>query len=74
MGWVAQTDESECTCGVALRGADGSARILRTKEVGVPIQPGDVLHLQSAGGGGWGDRARRLPEAAARDIEEGYTA
>jgi N-methylhydantoinase B len=57
-----------------LRGADGSACILRTKEVGVPIQPGDVLHLQSAGGGGWGDPARRLPEAAARDIEEGYTA
>ena len=24
MGWVAQTDESECTCVVALRGADGS--------------------------------------------------
>jgi len=24
MGWVAQTDESECTCVVTLRGADGS--------------------------------------------------
>ena len=55
-----------------LQGADGSARVLRTKEVGIVVRPGDVLHLKSAGGGGWGDPAKRAPEATARDAAEGY--
>jgi N-methylhydantoinase B len=55
----------------ALRRADGSERLLRTKEVGVEIQPGEVLHIRSAGGGGWGDPARRDPALIARDAEEG---
>lgn len=55
-----------------LRRADGTERLLRTKEVGIPVQPGDVFHLRSAGGGGWGDPARRAPEAQARDAAEGY--
>ena len=58
----------------ALRQADGSERLLRTKEVGVEIQPGEVLHLRSAGGGGWGDPARRDPALVARDEEEGLAA
>jgi len=55
----------------ALRHADGSERLLRTKEVGVVIQPGEVLEIRSAGGGGWGDPAKRDPALIARDIEEG---
>ena len=55
----------------ALRHADGSERLLKTKEVGVEIQPGEVLHIRSAGGGGWGDPARRDPALIAHDIEEG---
>ena len=55
-----------------LLGADGSERVLRTKEVGVPINPGDVLYLQSAGGGGWGDPAKRNPAATASDAAEGF--
>lgn len=55
----------------ALRRTDGSVRTLRTKEVGIHIEPGDVIHVRSAGGGGWGDPAKRDPALIARDIEEG---
>jgi N-methylhydantoinase B len=37
-----------------LRRADGSMRVLKTKEVGVEIGPGDVIEVHSGGGGGWG--------------------
>jgi N-methylhydantoinase B len=55
----------------ALRKADGTERLLKTKEVGVEIQPGEVLEIRSAGGGGWGDPAKRDPALIARDAEEG---
>jgi N-methylhydantoinase B len=32
------------------------------------LQPGDVFHHRTAGGGGWGDPRERDPEAAARDV------
>jgi len=47
-------------------------RAIKTKEVGLVIQPGDVLVLESGGGGGWGDPARRDPDAVLRDIENGF--
>jgi N-methylhydantoinase B len=56
----------------ALRGADGSDRVLRTKEVGIPVQPGDRLHVRAGGGGGWGDPAERDPALRERDAREGY--
>ncbi|MFL6815293.1 MAG: hydantoinase B/oxoprolinase family protein, partial [Bradyrhizobium sp.] len=46
-------------------------RILRTKEVGIEILPGDCLEVRSSGGGGWGPPARRLPRARQRDREQG---
>lgn len=55
-----------------LRRADGTERVLRTKEVGIPVQPGDRLHVRSGGGGGWGDPAERDPALRARDAREGY--
>ncbi|MCL6608613.1 MAG: hydantoinase B/oxoprolinase family protein [Geminicoccaceae bacterium] len=55
-----------------LRSADGSERILRTKEVGIVVRPGDLLVARSGGGGGWGDPARRSAAARARDAAEGY--
>jgi N-methylhydantoinase B len=70
-------------CGI-LGGADGAPhryilhsegrppRPIRTKEVGIEIRPGDVLVLESGGGGGWGDPARRDPDAGAREIENGF--
>ncbi len=52
---------------------DGSTRELRTKEVEVPIAPGERLHLLSAGGGGWGAPTARDPAAIVADQREGYT-
>ncbi|WP_198376632.1 hydantoinase B/oxoprolinase family protein [Neoroseomonas rubea] len=54
-----------------LRRADGTSRDLRTKEVGIALMPGDVLHVRAGGGGGWGPPEKRDPEARARDAEEG---
>ena len=50
----------------------GSVRVLKTKEVGVPVRPRDVFFVESAGGGGWGPPSRRRPEARARDAENGF--
>jgi N-methylhydantoinase B len=50
---------------------DAPPRTLRTKEVGVPIPSGSVLHVLSGGGGGWGDPAERDPAARERDAAEG---
>jgi len=36
-----------------------------------PLAPGDVVEVESSGGGGWGDPARRAPELLARDLREG---
>ncbi len=47
--------------------SDGSVRELSTKEILVPVDPGDTLVAHSAGGGGWGDPARRPAAARARD-------
>ena len=70
-------------CGI-LGGADGAPhrytlysgnaepRPIRTKETGVVIRPGDRLVLESGGGGGWGDPAKRSEAASARDIESGF--
>ncbi|NOG72311.1 hydantoinase B/oxoprolinase family protein [Roseicella sp. DB1501] len=56
-----------------LRRADGTERALRTKEVGIPVAPGDRLLVEAGGGGGWGPPGRRDPAARARDAAEGYT-
>ena len=70
-------------CGI-LGGMDGTThrytlhsgneepRAIRTKETGLVIRPGDRLLLESGGGGGWGDPARRDPAAIARDVENGF--
>jgi len=47
-------------------------RPLKTKETGVVLNPGDVLHVQSGGGGGWGPPAERAACARARDRELGF--
>jgi N-methylhydantoinase B len=52
--------------------AGGKRRVLKTKEVGVPIPPGAVFDIVSAGGGGWGKPSRRTPAARASDVENGF--
>ena len=36
------------------------------------LRAGDCLIIESAGGGGYGDPARRSPQAIERDRAEGY--
>ena len=50
-----------------------AARVLKTKETGIILQPGDVLDIRSGGGGGWGDPARRDPADRARDARDGFS-
>lgn len=47
------------------------ARVLKTKEVGVPVLPGDVFLVESSGGGGYGPPARRSKQARASDRVNG---
>jgi N-methylhydantoinase B len=49
----------------------GRTRVLRTKEVGIPVAPGDVFVVESSGGGGYGAPARRSREARQRDRANG---
>jgi N-methylhydantoinase B len=46
-------------------------RVLKTKEVGVPVLPGDVFLIESSGGGGYGEPKARDPQAIATDLANG---
>ncbi|WGS01258.1 hydantoinase B/oxoprolinase family protein [Bradyrhizobium sp. ISRA443] len=46
-------------------------RVLKTKEVGIELRPGDCLEVRSSGGGGWGPPEQRSAEARARDAAQG---
>jgi N-methylhydantoinase B len=48
-------------------------RVLRTKEVGIDLRPGDCLEIRSSGGGGWGPPSKRSAAARQRDREQGLT-
>ncbi|WP_137180831.1 hydantoinase B/oxoprolinase family protein [Roseomonas sp. AR75] len=45
---------------------------MASKVVGVKIQAGQRVRLESPGGGGWGDAAKRPKAAVARDIRLGF--
>ncbi len=48
-------------------------RKLKSKEVGVVVPSGSVIHVLSGGGGGWGPPEQRDPAARAKDAAEGLT-
>ncbi len=50
-----------------------SPRKLKSKEVGVVVPPGTVIHVLSGGGGGWGPPDQRDPAAREHDAAEGLT-
>ena len=50
--------------------ADGTQ--LNSKVIGQVLKKGDVLRLVGAGGGGWGDPAKREEVQEARDRQEGF--
>jgi N-methylhydantoinase B len=47
-------------------------RDVKTKETGVTIRPNDVFMIESGGGGGWGDPARRSRAARAHERATGF--
>ncbi|SDB20505.1 hydantoinase B/oxoprolinase family protein [Bauldia litoralis] len=47
-------------------------KVSPSKFAHVTIRDGDRVHVAMSGGGGWGDPARRDPEAVAHDVAEGY--
>jgi len=55
-----------------LRSAGRPDRPLKTKEVGIPIRPGDVLDVRSGGGGGYGPPAEHTAADRARDVRQGF--
>jgi N-methylhydantoinase B len=55
-----------------LRSKSRPDRVLKTKEVGVLVRPGDVFHVESGGGGGYGDPRKRSAAARAYDLDNGF--
>ncbi len=51
---------------------DGAESPVPPKSDNLPLRQGDRIRLETSGGGGFGDPARRLPEAVARDQALGY--
>ena len=54
-----------------MRRADGTEERLHSKCDRIPVAPGDVLHFNTWGGGGWGDPLKREPGKVAKDTERG---
>ena len=54
-----------------LRSPGRPSRILKTKQEGMPVSPGDVFMVHSGGGGGWGDPAKRSRSARQQDRSNG---
>jgi N-methylhydantoinase B len=52
-------------------GTDGE-REITVENGGVALQPGDVVRMSQAGGGGFGDPRTRPVEEVLRDVREGY--
>ena len=50
---------------------DGSKASLRSKVSGIPLKRGDIVTIETSGGGGYGDPASRDPQRLARDLAEG---
>ena len=50
----------------------GERRALPSKIGNLRLQQGDIIRLETSGGGGFGDFATRLPTAHAADIASGY--
>jgi N-methylhydantoinase B len=47
-------------------------RVIKTKEVGLRVSPGDVFMVESGGGGGWGDPGLRTADQRTADHTTGF--
>lgn len=50
---------------------DGRPRILGGLVDGAPVRAGEVVRVETTGGGGWGDPLEREPERVALDVQQG---
>lgn len=51
--------------------ADGTEELVPSKCDRISVGPGDVLHFDTWGGGGWGDPLAREPDLVLRDVRRG---
>ncbi len=51
---------------------DGKTTPLHSKVGNMPLQKGDIIRLETSGGGGHGDPKARARDAVKTDIEQGY--
>ena len=56
----------------SLESESGEQRPLTSKVAGLRLRKGDLLTLEFAGGGGWGDPRKRDPERVRNDVLAGY--
>lgn len=52
--------------------SDGTVDPIRSKVSGVQVAPGDIVTIETSGGGGWGDPRNRDKHDIERDIAEGF--
>ncbi|CAN7429215.1 hydantoinase B/oxoprolinase family protein [Bosea sp. LjRoot9] len=50
---------------------DGSQLSLRSKVSGIPLTAGDIVTIETSGGGGFGDPRKRDPQRLAKDLADG---
>lgn len=51
---------------------DGKETALHSKVGNMPLRKGDIIRLETSGGGGHGDPKERVRDAVRRDLEQGY--
>src|SRR6202034_2261496 len=56
----------------SLQSDGATARPLTSKVAGLRLKKGDVLSMEFAGGGGWGNPHERAPEQVRQDVLRGY--
>lgn len=60
-------------CGrLTMHPGEKNERILPSRYSDYPLADGDIFRLETPGGGGFGNPAKREPEYVARDVNEGY--
>ncbi len=69
--WGADGGGTGRPAGFILNPGTPDERRLQSKVYGLALRRGDVLRLEGAGGGGWGDAERRDPKLTAADQSEG---
>ena len=56
---------------IVVKDADGGEKLLPSKVTDYPVASGEIISLQTAGGGGYGNPLQRDPERVAHDVQLG---